>query len=195
MSETFDFIEDFIEESIQKDFSEKIFNSKSIKWRLSNIKTFLNNQESSFVPEKTPTTVVSKNSKPIFQIIGDLENNEYQDLFGSFCKKHNIDVDNVIRARVVVTTNSPEKDKHSYPHIDHILDHNVFLYYLNTADGDTVFFDKVFGEDVSDMNIIKRSTPIVGKAINFNGKRFHALFQTNTKTIRCILNIEYRVKK
>jgi len=195
MSETFDFIEDFIEESIQKDFSEKIFNSKSIKWRLSNIKTFLNNQENFFIPEKTPTTIVSKNSKPIFQIIGDLENNEYQDLFAYFCKKHNIDVDTVLRARVVVTTNSPEKEKHSYPHIDHILDHNVFLYYLNTTDGDTVFFDKVFGEDVSDMKIIKRSTPTVGKAINFNGKRFHALFQTSTKTIRCILNIEYRIKK
>lgn len=195
MDNSFNLIEDFIEESIQKDFAEKVFNSNSIQWRMSNINTFLYGLEDSFVPDKTPTTLVTKNSKPIFQIIGDLNNMEYENLFASFCQKHNIEPTNIIRARVVVTTHSPEEEKHSYPHVDHILDHNVFLYYLNTTDGDTVFFNKVLGDNLSDLEIIKRSTPQAGKAINFDGKRFHALFLTKEKTIRCILNIEYKTKK
>lgn len=197
MTLLFDVIEDddFVESSIQKKFIENVFSSGLVKWRLSNITTFLNDLEESFAPEKTPTTIVVKNSKPIFQIIGDLENKEYEEVFSAFCLKHKIDVTNIIRARVVVTTTSTDEDKHSYPHVDHLLDHDVFLYYVNTSDGDTVFFDKVLGEENLDPKIIKRSTPRAGKAINFSGKIFHALFLTNKKTVRCILNIEYKRKK
>jgi hypothetical protein len=187
----------FISDEVHLDFLNKVFSTKdsSVSWRLSNIQTFLLDQESLFFPEKTPTTIVTENSKPIFQIIGDLQNKEYSKIFDSFCEKHSIEVLDIIRARVVITTTSLDSEKHSYPHVDHILDHDVFLYYVNTADGDTVFFDKKIGEDTSEINIALRSSPQSKKAINFNGKNLHAFFLTNKKTLRCILNIEYRRKR
>ena len=56
----------------------------------------------------------------------------------------------------------------------------VILYYVNDADGDTVFFD-------GNNNIVKSVTPKKGTAVLFNGHILHA-GGIPKKHSRCIVN-------
>ena len=55
---------------------------------------------------------------------------------------------------------------HYAPHIDFPLPHTVVLYYLNDADGDTVFFD-------AGGNVIERVSPKKGRVLVFDGSLYH----------------------
>ena len=68
-------------------------------------------------------------------------------------------------------------------HIDNEKPHDVVLYYINDADGDTFFFD-------NDRKIIHRETPEKGKLIIFDGSIFHSS-SSPSKNIRMTMNINY----
>ena len=85
-----------------------------------------------------------------------------------------------------ITFQFPAKHKFGKPHNAHVdqqFPHDVVLYYINDADGDTFFFDK-------DKNIIHRETPERGKLVIFDGSTFHASSAPSTN-IRMTLNINY----
>lgn len=83
-------------------------------------------------------------------------------------------------------------------HIDVIYDHLVVLYYVNDTDGDTFIFDKT-KQDYNDLpngvqlNVIKRVPPKMGRAVVFNGHRYHSS-STPTKDVRCIINFNVNFK-
>ena len=58
--------------------------------------------------------------------------------------------------------------------------YTVFMYYLMSSDGDTIFFDK-------NKKIIKQVTPEQGTAIMFDGSLLHTAYQPK-KNIRCVVN-------
>lgn len=79
------------------------------------------------------------------------------------------------------------KCEHNNPHTDSRINHFVVLYYVNDTDGDTFMFDQLAGDDTSSFTVYKRITPKKGRAIIFNGSRYHA---SSTPTIaqRCVIN-------
>ena len=85
-----------------------------------------------------------------------------------------------------ITFHFPAEYKFGKPHnahVDNEKPHDVVLYYINDADGDTFFFDK-------DMNVMHRETPERGKLVIFDGSTFHSSSAPSTN-IRMTLNINY----
>lgn len=78
-------------------------------------------------------------------------------------------------------------------HVDQLCPHNVFLYYVNDSDGDTIILDKKYNgieeEDVRlyDNNIIAKVTPKQGRLVIFNGWHYHSAEQPKNN-MRCVIN-------
>ena len=92
-------------------------------------------------------------------------------------------------ARTDVTMHYPNPKKFGIPHnfhIDQQFPHIVALYYINDADGDTIFCDE---HDHS--KIIHRETPKKGKCVIFEGLHTYHASSSPTKNIRMTLNINY----
>ena len=70
------------------------------------------------------------------------------------------------------------------PHIDMNRPHTTALYYVNTSDGETVFFDE-------NNNEIRREKPEQGKVVIFDGSIYHASSCPTTTTNRMTLNFNY----
>ena len=79
-------------------------------------------------------------------------------------------------------------------HVDSPNRHNVILYYVCDADGDTLIVDKLYDDvtieyqlKVEDYNILHRVTPKQGRAVVFDGRYYHTAEQP-TSSMRCIIN-------
>jgi len=193
--------DNFLTKSDQVQFIEKIFKNNGHKetplpkWRVTNGIEIINDKPSGVFPyTETPLAFNNKDSKPFFMVLGDLELKDFKDIFDKFCDKHNIKYDKILRSRIAITGTDNEDNLH-YAHVDTILKHDVFLYYLHDVDGDTVFYDKWLGDNLDDAKIIKRVSPKAGKAVRFNGHQFHSNHTTNKKQFRCVLNVCYTLKK
>lgn len=82
------------------------------------------------------------------------------------CSNFNWALQDIIVARLYLILPYNSKLDHYAPHVDFPFDHTVVLYYLNDADGDTVFFDK-------QGNITQRVSPKKGRIIVFDGNLYH----------------------
>tara|TARA_B100000427_G_scaffold173186_1_gene143947 strand:+ start:145 stop:705 length:561 start_codon:yes stop_codon:yes gene_type:complete len=90
----------------------------------------------------------------------------------------------MIRSHITFHFPNLEKfGKHHNMHVDNDKPHDVVLYYINDADGDTFFFD-------DKGNVIHRETPERGKMVIFDGSKFHSS-SPPSKNIRMTLNINY----
>ena len=95
-----------------------------------------------------------------------------------------------------ITFHSPRLEKfgqHHHAHVDNLVKkHDVILYYVNDADGDTFFFEATHPCESEDdkRKVIHRETPEKGKMVIFNGNRFHAS-SPPTNNFRMTLNINY----
>jgi hypothetical protein len=188
----------FLSKEEQQQFLDLIFKDEEnpkIKWTLRGLLPSLNwknlNSNNIFPFEKTPLAINHVKSKAQLQIIGHLENEEYLFVFDKFCKKHNIEYKKILRAKINIITMDNE-DYHNFIHIDAPIKHKVFLYYLNDSEGDTLFFNKSFNDKIdNDIEIEYRVTPQAGKAIVFDGMRWHSSSAPKNNQLRIILNIDY----
>jgi hypothetical protein len=193
--------DDFVTLEDQQLFIEKVFGNsgdKQIpipKWRVKNGTEIIKNlPPGSFPYMDTPLAFNSEKSKPFFMVLGDLELSDFIDIFDKFCTKHGIKYDKILRSRVSITGMNNDDYMH-YAHVDTVIKHDVFLYYLHDVDGDTIFYNKWLGDSLDDPKIVKRVPPKAGKAIRFNGHQFHSNYTTNTQQFRCVLNVCYTLKK
>jgi hypothetical protein len=114
------------------------------------------------------------------------------------CKAIEKECIEILNARSFIHFPLRDEFRHEYdnPHVDAQFEHLVVLYYVNDSDGDTFIFDKT-SEEISipdpNMKIIKRITPKKGRAILFNGNRYHSS-SCPTKGVRCILNFNVNIK-
>jgi hypothetical protein len=191
----------FITLEEQHAFINKIFSNNSeneiplAKWRVVNAIEIIKNNASNIFPYRdTPLAFKDPSSKPFFMVLGDIELKDFQEIFDKFCAKHNIKYDKILRSRIAITGMNDDDSMH-YPHVDTIVNHDVFLYYLHDIDGDTVFYNKWLGDKINDPEIIHRVTPKMGKAVRFNGHQFHSNYTTNKQQFRCVLNVCYTLKK
>jgi hypothetical protein len=82
------------------------------------------------------------------------------------CERLNIYLKDIIVGRVFLTMPYNSGLPHARPHTDRAIPHWVVLYYVNDADGDTVFFDRQGKE-------FQRVTPKKGRVVFFNGNIMH----------------------
>lgn len=74
-------------------------------------------------------------------------------------------------------------------HVDLPKPHIACVYYVTDSDGDTVLYDNVYGEDVKTLRRHQTVTPKAGRAVFFDGSRYHCSSQP-TDTLRCIINFD-----
>jgi len=72
----------------------------------------------------------------------------------------------IIVGRIFIVTPYDTQLEHYSPHVDLPFDHLVVLYYVNDADGDTVFFNEK-------NEIIKSVSPKRGRVVAFDGSIYH----------------------
>jgi hypothetical protein len=110
------------------------------------------------------------------------------------CEKVKFQITEIIAVRSFLTIPLPNHvNRVDKPHVDREVSHLNVLYYVNDADGDTVFYDKTF-RDISptvvqskDLNIYKQITPKKGRAVVFDGSRYHASTRPTTGS-RIVVN-------
>jgi hypothetical protein len=119
-----------------------------------------------------------------------------KELLYKFCSKNNIDILNIFRIKAnLITRDCSAEDYYHVPHIDSPHPHLVFLYYVNDADGDTVFFDKKYtGQNIDNFNIENKVTPKAGRGVVFDGLTYHASASPTNSPFRCIININFNGK-
>lgn len=96
------------------------------------------------------------------------------------CSKTNKTLQDILYARIFLTMPYDTNLEHHSPHIDLQYPHTVVLYYVNDADGETVFFD-------NDHKVIKRVKPKKGRVAVFDGLTLHSA-GIPTSNSRCIVN-------
>jgi hypothetical protein len=142
---------------------------------------------------------LSENTTESFQLVSRIdENHRLYDkviqIFKSFVEKYNIKVTQVDRIKMnVLTQRSHVAEKvHHKPHVDSNRTHKVFLYYVNTCDGDTVIFNETYDGNVpNEFTERHRIKPQAGKAIYFNGQTYHASSPPRESEYRCVINIDF----
>lgn len=110
------------------------------------------------------------------------------------CEKVKFQITEIIAVRSFLTIPLPTHvNRVDNPHVDREVSHLNVLYYVNDVDGDTVFYDKTF-RDISptvvqpkDLNIYKQITPKKGRAVVFDGSRYHASTRPTTGS-RIVVN-------
>ena len=104
----------------------------------------------------------------------------------------------IIRCRVSVTIPNPNfTAQNMMPHVDWVNPHETCIYYINSTDGDTVFFDQTYDTSLSleantskQKTVINKISPKQGKAILFDGLQYHSGNPSKTD-LRFVLNINY----
>ena len=98
----------------------------------------------------------------------------------------NIDLEDILMARVQLTCPQNTKLKHYAPHTDLRRSHSALIYYVNDSDGSTVLFDE-------NKNIIKEVEPKKGRILLFNGAILHAAGIPKNGN-RCVINFDITFK-
>lgn len=164
----------------------------NVPWRLRDNTTF-DDSYNGYKP-------VTDKTKETFQFVHGLRVNDvvpsdYYDfvnnyIFVKFLNKHNIVCNKILRAKMNLVT-SIDEDVHQPPHTDEETPHNVFLYYINDSDGDTILFNEFFGQNPKSLTIQERINPEKGKAIFFNGLQYHASSAPRKNKYRAVINIAF----
>jgi hypothetical protein len=141
-----------------------------------------------------------KSDHDTFQFVSDLMPIEHpahilsSEIFQAFCARNKIAWDKIIRMKTNLMTQNTNTDYHAI-HVDQDFPHKVFLYYVNDADGDTVFFDefwekgtKVIKEDLIEQIRVK---PKKGLGVVFDGLQYHCSTSPQLAGYRCVINIDF----
>lgn len=116
-----------------------------------------------------------------------------------FMAKHGLEYDEVIRTRTNISFRTSDP-RPTIPHVDLLGEtkHYVFLYYLNSSDGDTILFSqKGDGSYRShlDLSEMKRFSPVGGGALLFNGDYLHTWEHPTVSDYRSTMNLNISVPR
>jgi hypothetical protein len=93
------------------------------------------------------------------------------------------------RSFLQLPLNEKYMKNHNGVHVDLPIQHLACVYYVNDTDGDTVIYENKFGETVDKLIPYKRVSPKAGRAVIFDGSRYHCSSQPR-ETYRCIINFD-----
>ena len=185
---------------IDKDFlteQEKIIVRDTVL--SSNIPWFLNDK-TTVLDEMTNSSLIDNKTKEHFQFTHSLRKeleikSGYYDylhdnVFVKFLQKHNMYCTRIIRAKLNFVS-SIQEDVHQTPHVDVTFPHNVFLYYINDSDGDTILFNEKYDGTKKELTIAESINPEMGKAILFDGLTYHSPTAPKKYPYRAVMNIAF----
>lgn len=128
-------------------------------------------------------------------LYNDNHYSNYYPYFIDIIKK--LDIKNLIRFKLNITTFDPRynKDSYGYPHTDmsaaSIPVYKTAIYYINDSDGDTFIFNEKHGDNFDKFTIKERITPKRGRMVIFDGNHYHAGSTPTNETPRVVANINY----
>lgn len=192
-------LDDFIEEELQNQIEDAMFdcfwtycndNSLGSKTLEMEYRKFLNPLTYDISPTFISNILISKNKETYNKILP---------LIKKSCDEIKFNVEKIQRcygAIHAIIKNTPKNDN---IHVNLADPHLVMLYYVNDCDGDTILYDKVFGDipstfnsypdDYCKFNIIHKISPKKGRVLFFDGRIYHAP-SSPTKSIRCIITLD-----
>jgi len=128
---------------------------------------------------------------PFFFVDADFDNDlksMSKVLIDKFTIKNNIKYNQILRIRFNINP-SYHDEIITFPHVDSTNPHYVFLYYVNDSSGDTIIYNKKYGELIgNDMSIMHRITPKKGSAFIMDGRHFHSVCIPTDGSLRKVIN-------
>ena len=94
-----------------------------------------------------------------------------------------------IRAGLITRIGDSALGRHHMPHADAKMTHTTMLYYPVDADGDTYMFDRFIGQEDQGSDEFITITPKKGRAVFFNGQRYHASSNPINSDFRAVINV------
>jgi len=120
-------------------------------------------------------------------------NSEYKILIEPIIKyvRDNYPVKDIIRAKANFLTQMPTypSDAVNLPHYDNKDNVISALYYVNTADGDTVFYNECYDDFPMKLTEHKRVQPEFNKLVVFDSSYYHASANPSLDGPRAVVNI------
>jgi hypothetical protein len=109
-------------------------------------------------------------------------------ILDSACKRADLKIDQLIQIRPFIQLPVVEKFRtaHNNIHRDQNFPHVVCVYYATDSDGDTLIFD----DDTS--TVVERISPKQGRAVFFDGLRYHAS-SCPKEHLRVIINFNFTI--
>ena len=112
-------------------------------------------------------------------------------------KKHfDITIERFLRSRLLFSIPRININKESYgvPHVDFVEPHHTLIYYVNDNPCNTIFFKEFYdGKWSCDKKTIeKKVQPKQGRAVLFNGHRYHTV-ETYNESNRFLLSVNFKV--
>ena len=99
----------------------------------------------------------------------------------------------VARARVTALQSRWGSSPEDYltPHVDYMCAHTTAIYYLDSSDGDTVFFEQVFTgyPQPSEFTVLSRVSPRANRLVLFDGLQYHTATAPCRSELRVVLNV------
>ena len=102
-----------------------------------------------------------------------------------------------LRVRADMTMQSDEEHKHGI-HIDYPTANITTILYINDSDGDTIFYKERTSDTTkrykpSDLNEMKRITPVANSLVIFDGFQLHTGCSPMKNSNRILINSNYLV--
>lgn len=153
-------------------------------------------------PKNLPIKDTGQMVKPLMENADDFETGVVKIIVDSLKKHAGLDIIGVERAKANCIFPSPGTEpKHFHmPHTDKDIPwnekcfHISCVYYVNDSDGDTLFFNKKYGQDLSDMHVIDQMTPRKGRCVIFNSNHYHTSSSPINSEKRIVLNLVMKVR-
>ena len=123
-----------------------------------------------------------------------------QSLLVKALHENNIPMSKLIRIRAGLTTRTPYPVVHA-PHVDWDSPHMTALYYVNDADGDTIFYKEKRDPSLKQssyewskdrkFNIKQSITPKADRMVIFDGSTYHSSTSSCSTDYRIIINFNF----
>jgi hypothetical protein len=132
------------------------------------------------------------------QFVKNLDNNKhsywYKAITKNIASHFNISNIDITRMRLVFSIPRPTLINYSYgtPHVDSLKPHKTLIFYGNDSDCKTVLFKEFYEGhfDFSKKSIETMVEPKQGRALLFNGLRYHSV-QPHSQNNRLLLNVNF----
>jgi hypothetical protein len=107
--------------------------------------------------------------------------------------KTNQQLKEILRIKIGLITATENTFVHK-PHIDFDLPHQTALLYLNSTDGDTIFYKEKLGDNIDNvLTITDRVTPEENKFVYFDGLTYHSSSTPTNSKRRVVINFNYTI--
>jgi hypothetical protein len=194
-------LDDLIEEELQKQIEDAMFNCD---WKFVMDNTYAYNPQSMgmkyrkfldpFKYDISPSIITNlQSNKKIFKLFFPVIEKTFNYI--------NFKLEKISRciAGIQGVQVIREKNKVCNIHINQETPHLVLLYYVNDADGETILYDKTI-DDIQDedevyldekckFNVASKITPKQGRILLFDGRTYHSA-SSPTTGIRCIITLD-----